>query len=134
MLQPHQARLLLILTIWYSQPRGNSLSSTDHSQCLLSSSSSQQSTLVSSSDSHVIPPPTPCHHVIYYVSPASQSGSFMLPIKDYPTTPGNIPYSCYGTEERSAFHVPINQTQLNQTQTQKIHKRNDYPPIVGRFW
>ncbi|GFV82137.1 hypothetical protein TNCV_2790351 [Trichonephila clavipes] len=71
------------------------------------------------------PPPTPCHHVIY-VPPASQSGSFMLPIKDYSTTPGNTHYSCYGTEERSAFHVPINHTQ-------KIHKRDDYPPIVGRL-
>ncbi|GFV77737.1 hypothetical protein TNCV_1574861 [Trichonephila clavipes] len=30
------ARLLLIFTIWYKQPRGNSLSSTDQPQCLLS--------------------------------------------------------------------------------------------------
>ncbi|GFU89365.1 hypothetical protein TNCV_1783471 [Trichonephila clavipes] len=40
--------------------------------------------LVSSSDFHVIPPPTPCHHVIFYVTPASQSGSFMLPIMVLP--------------------------------------------------
>ncbi|GFX02087.1 hypothetical protein TNCV_1749721 [Trichonephila clavipes] len=76
MLQPLQARLPLILTIWYSQPRGNSLSSTDQSQCLLSSSSSQQSTLVSSSDSHVIPPPTPYHtSSTTFLQPANQVAS-----------------------------------------------------------
>ncbi|GFU70788.1 hypothetical protein TNCV_1575401 [Trichonephila clavipes] len=63
--------------------------------------------LTSSTPSYALP------HVIYYDSPASQSGSFMLPNKDYSTTPGNIHYSCYGTEERSAFHVSINQTQSN---------------------
>ncbi|GFU95908.1 hypothetical protein TNCV_252591 [Trichonephila clavipes] len=55
-----------------------------------------------------LPPPTPCHLVIFYVTPASQSGSSMLPIKVYSTVPGNIHYSCSGTEERFAFHVPLN--------------------------
>ncbi|GFU07106.1 hypothetical protein TNCV_4411351 [Trichonephila clavipes] len=86
MLQPHQAPLNFynFLLSWYSQPRGNSLSSTDQSQCLLSSSSSQQSILVSSSDFHVNPPPTSYHYVIYYVTPANQSGRCLLPMKVFP--------------------------------------------------
>ncbi|GFX19977.1 DUF1758 domain-containing protein [Trichonephila clavipes] len=60
MLQPHQARLLKIIVNSYYlvQP----------------TESSQHSILDSSSDSHVNPPTTPYYHVIYYVTPASQSG------------------------------------------------------------
>ncbi|GFY29050.1 hypothetical protein TNCV_4721781 [Trichonephila clavipes] len=105
MLQPHQARLLKIFinsyTIWYSQPRGNSLSSTDQSQCLLSSSSAQQSILVSSSDYHVIPPPTPYHHVIYYVTPTSQSGSSMLPINVFPLLQATLTFLVPGRRNAS---------------------------------
>ncbi|GFT74835.1 DUF5641 domain-containing protein [Trichonephila clavipes] len=49
--------------------------------------------------------PTPSYalpHVIYYDSPASQSGSFMLPSKDYSTTAGNI--HCSDMGRRNAPH------------------------------
>ncbi|GFY08186.1 hypothetical protein TNCV_1355991 [Trichonephila clavipes] len=67
-------------------------------KCLLSSSSSQQSTLVSSSDSHVIPP---YHHVIFYVTPASQSGSSMLPIKVYPLLQATLTFLVPGRRNAS---------------------------------
>ncbi|GFW34988.1 hypothetical protein TNCV_979261 [Trichonephila clavipes] len=43
-----------------------------------------------------VSPPTPCHHFSYNDSPASQSGSFMLPIQDSTTTTGNIHCSVMG--------------------------------------
>ncbi|GFS48792.1 hypothetical protein TNCV_1393411 [Trichonephila clavipes] len=42
------------------------------------------------------PLPTPCHHFSYYDLPASQSGSFMLPIQDSTTPTGNIHFSVMG--------------------------------------
>ncbi|GFW30360.1 hypothetical protein TNCV_452981 [Trichonephila clavipes] len=82
---------------WYSQPRGNSLSSTDQPQCLLSTPAHRKlpwfppQTFTSPH-----PPPTPFHHFNYYDLPASQSGSFMLPIQDYTTPTGNIHCSVMG--------------------------------------
>ncbi|GFV71538.1 uncharacterized protein TNCV_1579041 [Trichonephila clavipes] len=53
---------------------------TDQSQCLLSPISSQQtSTGFPPQTPHVNPPPTSYHHVIYYVTPASQSGRCASP-------------------------------------------------------
>ncbi|GFW52366.1 integrase catalytic domain-containing protein [Trichonephila clavipes] len=83
------------------QPRGNSLSSTDQSQCLLSSSSSQHSILDSSSDSHVNSPTTPYYHVIYYVTPASQSGSSMLPINVFPLLQATLTFLVPGRRNAS---------------------------------
>ncbi|GFY31798.1 hypothetical protein TNCV_4201071 [Trichonephila clavipes] len=60
-----------------SQSRGNSLSSTDQSQCFVSTSSLLTNIQVFSPDCCVIP----YRHSSYYDSPANQSGSSVLPIQ-----------------------------------------------------
>ncbi|GFT01600.1 probable RNA-directed DNA polymerase from transposon BS [Trichonephila clavipes] len=78
-----------------NQPRGNSPSSTDQSQCLLSTPAHRKLPWFPP-QTFASPPPTPCHHFSYYDIPASQSGSFMLPIQDSTTPTGNIHYSVMG--------------------------------------
>ncbi|GFX38409.1 hypothetical protein TNCV_2343851 [Trichonephila clavipes] len=76
-----------------SQPRGNSPSSFDQSQCLLSSFQFPTINLDFLIRLARQPPPTSYHHVIFYVTPVSQSGRCLLTIKVSPTTTGNIHYS-----------------------------------------
>ncbi|GFS48776.1 RNA-directed DNA polymerase from mobile element jockey [Trichonephila clavipes] len=95
-----------------NQPRGYSQYTTDQSQCLLSTTSSQQtSTGFPPQTSHVNPPSyvLPPLHLLRHSSQPIRS--LLASHHGFTTSPGNTHYSCYGTEERFAFHVPINLTQ-----------------------
>ncbi|GFX44395.1 hypothetical protein TNCV_1394161, partial [Trichonephila clavipes] len=54
-------------------------------------------------------PSTSYHHVIYYVTPAANQVAACFPSR-FSTTTGHIHFRV-PTEERFAFHVPVNHTQ-----------------------
>ncbi|GFU96901.1 hypothetical protein TNCV_923581 [Trichonephila clavipes] len=116
---------IISLLSWYKPTEGgNPLSSTPGPIAELAfSSSSRQSILVSSSDFRQ-PPPTSYHHVIYYVTPASQSGRCLLPIKVFPLPQATFTILVPGQEKRFAFHVPLNHTHS--------HTHNYFP--LFRLW
>ncbi|GFT16997.1 hypothetical protein TNCV_2631871, partial [Trichonephila clavipes] len=80
--------------------------STNHSACF-PRSSSQQSISISSHQTRTSTPPTSYHHVIFYVTPVSQSGRCLLTIKVSPTTTGNIHSSFRGRKENARVPCPI---------------------------
>ncbi|GFW10506.1 hypothetical protein TNCV_893011 [Trichonephila clavipes] len=113
MLQPLQAPLKFLISYYHGTANRevtHPVPPTNHSACFPRPVHSNKSWFPHQTRTST-PPPTSYHHVIYYVTPASQSGRCLLPIKVSSTTTGNIHFSCSGTEERFAFHVPVNHTQ-----------------------
>ncbi|GFW54615.1 hypothetical protein TNCV_5109891 [Trichonephila clavipes] len=112
-----------------SQPRGNSLSSTHQPQCLLSLQLTENFLGFLLRLSRHSPPPTPCHHFNYYDLPASQSGSFMLPIQDYTTPTGNIHCSVMGRSERKKN---IESVKYGGFKTVEIRGRSEAPLTIKK--